>query len=417
LASTEVERTFAIEGRSLHAGMNTGEMPLGRLDIGPSGGGIQVAWHGRDVADAQSLARRMSASRDVDALVSADARVAAAYRLDDGHLVQFEGSDRWVKIVSAGDGSVEVPAGFDARVAAYQGRPRLLHWLDEAGKDAELAGARAAVLKEPGTSPLGFRLPAGGPPPRELHTADRFLAAHDYRSALEELDRLPPAYRDVPEVAMRRAVADLDLSRPEAAAAALREAAPLTPANRQAFFDQVNAWAAADPAQRHALDQVARTLDGMHASAAGTVDGTLTPVVEADRLALHYARRAPLMFVVGGRRALRDLEEGRALLYVQDSPGLNNLDFSPGAIQRTLHEVVTGRRGTLQELPRSELGHFRPSQVYAAAEPRTRYRLRTDVRSGPPPPQQLYRPWTAQPDCEGGERDSQCPPVYVVTAS
>jgi hypothetical protein len=163
LAPTSVERTFTIEESSLRAGMKTGDMPLGELDIRSSDGAIQVAWHARDVAHAQSLARRMSTSRNVDALIRADDRVAAAFRLDDGHLVQFEGSDRWVKIVSTDAGSVEVPAGFNARVASYGGRPQLLRWLDEQGKEAALAGGRGVVLKERGARPAA----AGGVSPRD----------------------------------------------------------------------------------------------------------------------------------------------------------------------------------------------------------------------------------------------------------
>ena len=145
--------------------------------------------------------------------------------------------------------------------------------------------------------------------------------------------------------------------------------------------------------------------------------GTLIPVPEAEGVALHYASPTPFPFQSSGAQALEEIEEGRALLYVEDSPGLNNLDFSPAALKRTLHEVVSGRRGTLHALPQGELGHFRPSQIYAAEKPQTRYLLRGDAPAASRSPI-VVRPWIRPSECdeEEDEHDRDCPRVYVVTA-
>ena len=56
------------------------------------------------------------------------------------------------------------------------------------------------------------------------------------------------------------------------------------------------------------------------------------------------------------------LDPGK-LVYVQDSPGLNNLDWS-NSIDQSLQTVVNGNLGTVVKLPRGDIAHFRPDHVF-----------------------------------------------------
>jgi hypothetical protein len=60
---------------------------------------------------------------------------------------------------------------------------------------------------------------------------------------------------------------------------------------------------------------------------------------------------------------LAKVRSGQAVIYRQDTPTLNNLDWNV-SIDRTLQQVIEGRLGKVVRLPRGDVAHFRPSVIY-----------------------------------------------------
>jgi hypothetical protein len=59
-----------------------------------------------------------------------------------------------------------------------------------------------------------------------------------------------------------------------------------------------------------------------------------------------------------------ELEQVGLLVYIQDSPGLNNLDWHV-SIEQSMHEVVSRDLGQVIKLPRGDIAQYQPSVLYA----------------------------------------------------
>ncbi len=431
VARGDVERVLAKSATKLQVETTVGGKQLGTLQVSRTEGGFAVAWRGREVARAQALARQLSHGQEVGALLRADGEVAAAYRLETGeYLVSFEHSDRWVRIAPEQASTVELPPGWDARVAGYEGRPQLLSWVDDAQARSDLSRGGAVPIKEevertassfPSndyraaareavSDPAAFRARGEKSFRDALTRSDRDIASGRFDRALGVLDEIDQAFRRRPEFTMRRAIAELGRDRPETAAQVLRASEAGRLLDRTRFIDEVSARLARTPAaDLPDVQTVSWYTEWNDLRASGHASGHMEPIVEGDRLALHYQDDA-LRLRPAGNTAVAEVLNGRAALYVQDAPGLNNLDWSPGALQRTLQQVVSARPGSLGSLPRGDLAHFRPSLLSTVETPE-RYRL----RANPAPALRTYRGYRANERCERQADAPDCPRVYVVT--
>lgn len=87
---------------------------------------------------------------------------------------------------------------------------------------------------------------------------------------------------------------------------------------------------------------------------------TLALMREGDDIALRYDVNG----LSGSERFTQpELEQAKALIYVEDTPGLNNLDWQISP-QRTLHAVLAGElNGQVVKLPRGDVARFRPTVI------------------------------------------------------
>src|SRR5207249_2733966 len=83
-------------------------------------------------------------------------------------------------------------------------------------------------------------------------------------------------------------------------------------------------------------------------------EGDLAVVLDGDRLGLQYGIREP---VRGRPVPAEEVLAGDGPLYVQDAPGLNNLDWGV-SVERTLQETLAGGLGRVVALPEGGIARF-----------------------------------------------------------
>src|SRR5262245_2795710 len=74
---------------------------------------------------------------------------------------------------------------------------------------------------------------------------------------------------------------------------------------------------------------------------------------------------------------LNDLANDKALIYLQNSPGLNHLDAIPATLPNSLRPLISANRVRVYELELTGISHFRPALIY---ETRTQMTVRLATR-------------------------------------
>jgi hypothetical protein len=243
----------------------------------------------------------------------------------------------------------------------------------------------------------------------QLRHSDDFLAAGQYARARQRLHELIALYGERPELKLRQAIADIGQSKIDNAAQALKASKPKL-SNPQAFFDEVNkrlSRGAVSQTERENLYRVAGFADWRDLHARHLVpSGEVSMVQEGDQLVLHYRLpKAP----IGNPVLPKDIDLNTAVVYVQDSPGLNNLDWQAG-LHRSLDQAVSGRLATVVHLPREDIAHFNPTTIYTPDQA-TRFNnvkgSKTSLLKGG---YQGFRPTSGRgQDCQGDPSRPDCP--------
>ena len=232
----------------------------------------------------------------------------------------------------------------------------------------------------------------------QVKRANRLLSEGNYSQALQELDQLSMVYGARPEITTLRGLAKLGNESP-AVSRAINETMQSAHASDTAnFFKEVN--------QRLAQNRLV------------PADGALTVVSDGRRVALRYDLQVPLQGTSVSPAALH----GRPIVVlVQDSPGLNNLNWNLN-VERAAQEAVALKLGDLRRVARQDIANLRPSMLYApetAAVTKTSGQGATMYRP-------LYRAVLPSSPCPEGEREvgKKCTPVeasqadvYVMVAS
>ena len=130
-------------------------------------------------------------------------------------------------------------------------------------------------------------------------------------------------------------------------------------------------------------------------------------VREGDQLVMQYRlAEAP----IGNPVLPKDIDLNTAFIYVQDSPGLNNLDWGAG-IHHSLDQAVSGRLATVVQLPRDDIAHFNPRVIYSPDEA-THFNnvSRSSKTSFSKGGYQGFKPTPGRTqDCQGDSSHSDCP--------
>jgi hypothetical protein len=195
------------------------------------------------------------------------------------------------------------------------------------------------LLDEAASSPAEFQIQLAREFARNVEQSDRLIAAGLYDDAVHRLDDLIDMYGPRAELLIRRGAAKLSSELPEASAPlrkALSEGGAGDPAR---FFSEINE----------------RLRSG------GALPENASLVNEGGDMAIHYRLNSP----PGGESVPPiDIEGGRALIYVQDSPGLNNLNWHV-SVHNSLDQAVSGNFGRVIKLPRADIAKLKPTLIYS----------------------------------------------------
>lgn len=231
------------------------------------------------------------------------------------------------------------------------------------------------------------------------------VALKNPAEARQRIAQMNLEFGDLPDISLRRALSDLEKGDAESAAKRLREIEGLPVGDNQQFFDEIN--------RRIALS-------------AGTDAGNLQQFAGyADwQLKTHQAGTPALLAKGQGNNFYTELhisklkaepanaemwsETTPKIFYIQDSPGLNNLDpYSPSG-QLALESLVGSGKVSIERAAATELAHYRPGVVVEVDSGRNlRLAGLHDSYSRPVP-------MPRNQGCGAEDKSGDCPSVYVI---
>ena len=433
--------------------LETAGADIGALDLSRSKNGYRLAWRAREVDDGFTLARKLSNAPDPATVLKNDPTVQFA--LQDPNtgefFVQSVGSRSWLKLAPETQPLPDLAEGWSARVADLKpdAKTYQLKWI-ESGDLPEQVRASGPWTRGPPPPPKGPG-PAGGTassaefPWNDGRAMGRIAndIAKDpagwkraqnqrLRETLHDLDdlsrRRPQRAEDQireaiarhgehPELLLREAVAELGSAKLEAAAEAMNRARPKSPEYFDDLLGEINVrLKAATGPIRSDLHTCAESLEWKASGKLRSRD-EVRVVADADGLALE----ARLANVSEGSPVTNPAEFRNAQIYHEDTPSLNNLDWSK-APQAALDYVHSHDLGTVIKLPRSDIAHYRPKTISVADQSR-HYRAAgatSAPKSAARAMRTSFRAWS--PSGVGGDEDDEDETrekdfVYLVTAT
>jgi hypothetical protein len=349
-------------------------VPTGHLR-GPVQNGFSVGWLSRELDTAHVLARRMRTASNPAEVLARDPGVTALIKLpgEADFLVQFRGSDRWHRFANEAAPNRELPKGSHLPAADHSGAKRNLHVTAmERSELNELLGShRHLIIRE-------FR---NGKPmlsEQESRALDRQLASElgvnigirsekGMEPAIRHLDDLIQHYGPQPALTLRRGVLQIEANRLAEAAASIP--APSRPLRgRESFFEEINERLANQGLAantRSNLYRYAKHVDFQDAVLRRGDPGDLVfPIVRGNAIESGiWLGKMPDSTKTTPVDPAK-LRSGQAVIYRQDSPGLNNLDWSMSP-DRTLQQITDGRLARIVRLPRGDIAHSRPSIIFS----------------------------------------------------
>jgi hypothetical protein len=168
----------------------------------------------------------------------------------------------------------------------------------------------------------------------------------------------------MPEISYRHALLEA-VENPERASGTLN-ASYHTPLNRpQAFFDEVNhrLTMAGSTIERSNVQRVAAFAEWRQLP---TQSGEITTLARGSKLELQCSlQQMPKGRSIGVEEAQEMLRTRDAVIYIQDAPGLNNLDpFVPMGSHADLLQLMAMRQVTLYKLHLADIHHFQPAVLH-----------------------------------------------------
>lgn len=368
-ANEAFARTVRQADDGMSFGARVGDVPYGELKVASAENGFSVGWSSRDMGTGASLGRRLSASGSPEGVLRLDPGVETAYALpgDGVYLVKLAGSERWLKATREVTPSASLESGYAARVGGFKSNAKNynLTWVGPEDASATLGAGGARQLRTPANNnyPAVAQMRRGeyrATARQVVQAPDEFKAQLDshrvaaltsvkammrdgqYRMAGQQLDELIRIHGPRQELRLHKLVVELNVSRQ----------------TRQSLTELVT------NANRPTLpDEMVSRVNGEFSSRGGNEVISLTRKGEVYALECEFPN-------LGGEQLTREAASQirKALVYVQDTPGLNNLDWQVSP-QRTLDAAISGEfQSRVIVLPRSEVARFKPSTIYDRSE-------------------------------------------------
>jgi hypothetical protein len=246
----------------------------------------------------------------------------------------------------------------------------------------------------------------------ELQRLDDLLRAQQHAAARSHVDALIAQFGDRPSLQLRRALADLGAGRPDRAADVLTHM-PSDKAYIDGFFKEVNnRLANATSSQgRQDLARMAEYVEWrsrqLHNPTA--YPGEVHPIADPAALAFEWrVNRVPTHNV-------SRVDGPIGLIYVEDTPGLNSMQWS-GSVNESLQSLVDAGRIDVKRISVLDLAQLTPSRI-VATDSRVNFKLAQStqtslIRAGTSFPRQSC---TQQQANGTGPNTPDCPSIYLVT--
>lgn len=325
------DRKLTRSGDNLVVEIQVAKVKVGAIEFKSEADSLKISWKSRDIDEGHSFARKLSRQYDeveAETFFKSEPNVERAYaNANREYLVKLRGSDKWMKLAPESEGSTTVAKGWTSRVADRQSGVSSYNakWIDAPIAAKEFRTSRLIVDN---TSVRNAPLTS-----HDLALADALLSRNEPVKAAKYLDYLIERSGKLPELKLRQGLALSKRGQFEAAQQKFTESLPPVGEARNRFFDELNTR------QRQEGKGVEFVPNG-------------------DRFSLRQSIDA-----YGKKIAPEKIPEN-ALIYVEDSPGLNNVDWSVG-IKRALDNPVVGNLADVVKLPRGGIGGFKPTEVYS----------------------------------------------------
>jgi len=207
------------------------------------------------------------------------------------------------------------------------------------------------------------------------------LRSRQYVEAIQQITELERVFGRVPELQLRKGLAQLERGKPELAAEALADVKPGRFHGGDAFSREVN-WRIRSGDSRAARDDLRRIQsfgEWLHAKGSGkAADDRLSIAFKDHRLELQLHLKDRLPAGSAADDPARAVERGDTLVYVQDRPGLNNLDWN-ASVGRSLSQA--GELGRVVRLTHADIAAFQPDTVFVLSTPGVKLQLRVKPSS------------------------------------
>jgi hypothetical protein len=201
-----------------------------------------------------------------------------------------------------------------------------------------------------------------------LRDSQKLLAERQFVKAVEHLDDLIAIYGPVPELLLHKGMAQLARGKTQNASEALQQVSPrISLRDRKAFQDEIVARrnTSHNPVERDNLGRLADYAEWQDLQSRKIVPpARVVPAVNGKRLDLHYHSSNPLDGDLIIAAELASVRPTNAAIYVQDRPGLNNLDWSV-SLYESLRQLPSGELPVMTKLNNVPITYFRPDVIYS----------------------------------------------------
>lgn len=410
------------------------DVPIGNLNVAPSKNGFKVGFQNRSVGQGNHLARQLSDAKNIPYTLRRSKFVDdfITLKANENYLIEVKGSARWLEIEFAKTPSVELSPSWQFRTAGFKANSKIVRqrWISptEARIKAKTKGIKwegenytkrnppkiledyAAknykkitndVLKS--KKPLEFKKASKEFYKKEIKDIDELLTKSENPFLCrEKLNQLDKAFPNDPAISMRRALFDLNPKfngNPQIGVSRINRLTNGKNANR---FRKTN---------RKLLDEINHLIirTPMRLTNQKSVQNFVNFQKGKTNNLLIKGKDLPKGKVVNPQEAIGKLNRKEAVLYVKDSPGLNNLNWNVST-GKTLSKVLELHpNAILHKIPKQTMAKYRP-ELSVRTEFSPLGGLRPTITSD----LVRVRAGIENSPCEE-EEDENCKEVYILT--
>jgi hypothetical protein len=255
---------------------------------------------------------------------------------------------------------------------------------------------------------------------QELQIYRTLMAEERYVKASQHIQGLIDTYGHLPDLMLRKGITQLERGHIERAVEALQETYGRPLRDRSAFFDEINARLknATGSVGDNNLRRLADFAEWQDLQARQILPRVkLVPVADGDRLRLHLHSTQPISGQIASPEDLANIHPKTNTVYIQDTPGLNNLDWN-APLSKSLAELPNGKLPVVLKLNNAPIGHFKPDVVFSPdGATQTHYNLADKSNIA----QHLHGNYGGSTQHCNDESTSECKqkqeskPVYIIT--